>query len=37
MHPDIPRSNLAGFAQTTAVLAFLANKNLAVGGGYVVR
>lgn len=37
MHPDVPSSNLRGFSQTTAVLAFLANKNLAVGGGFSIR
>jgi hypothetical protein len=37
MHPDVPRANLAGFSNMTGILAFVATKNLSVGGAYMVR
>ena len=34
MHPDIPRSNLRGFSNMTAIMAFCANKPTHTGGAY---
>jgi hypothetical protein len=34
MHPDIPASNLRGFSNMTAVLAFCANKPTHLSGAY---
>jgi hypothetical protein len=34
MHSDVPSSNLRGFSNMTAVLAFCANKPVHLGGAY---
>jgi len=34
MHKDTPPTNLRGFRDMTAILAFCANKPMHVSGGY---
>lgn len=36
MHPDVPSSDLRGFSNMTAVLAFCANKPTHMGGAFAL-
>ena len=35
--PSVPSCNLLGFSQVTAILSFVANKPLHMGGAYRIR
>ena len=36
MHPDVPSSNLRGFSNVAAIMAFVANKPTHTGGAFAM-